>query len=380
MPKTVLDKLCNLSGGGGGDTKMETAPAQPRPTALVCGDATFPQTMIPLLQDNGFTVETLSLSSRAPLSLSTGLPPSLLLLQLPPEPSALQLISQARAASRTTFIVAWSHKAVQSGRARVRICDEGASMVTDCRSSLVHAAEQVARHSQSRGAFECVTCGMKNLTEDDYWEHYPLFHVNERTRETYCGLCQRHVTVFATHLHNRHGRGGRGEVPNEQAAPPSLHAFALVVCRHPDGRYLLVQEFCNQGFWLPGGAVDAGESLGQAAVRETAEEAGVDVELTGVLKIEHTAHPEDTASGRAPYNRMRVIFAARPLDPEQKPKSVPDYESLGAAYVSAQDIKQLRLRGLEPLHWSSYLEGSGQVYPLALLQDVAVRPRQPARH
>jgi hypothetical protein len=40
----------------------------------------------------------------------------------------------------------------------------------------------------------------------------------------------------------------------------AIYAFALVVCQRSDGRFLLVQEFCNSGFWLPGGRVDPGAS------------------------------------------------------------------------------------------------------------------------
>ena len=41
-------------------------------------------------------------------------------------------------------------------------------------------------------------------------------------------------------------------------------------------------------------------------------------------------------SSRQGYVRMRVVFFARPRDPRQLPKSVPDYESAGAAWVSLQ--------------------------------------------
>jgi len=41
-------------------------------------------------------------------------------------------------------------------------------------------------------------------------------------------------------------------------------------------------------YFLPGGAVDHREHLMTAAIRETKEEAGVDIDLTGVLTIHYT--------------------------------------------------------------------------------------------
>ena len=172
------------------------------------------------------------------------------------------------------------------------------------------------------------------------------------------------------HLHDDHGPAARqralSKVPHAGDAPCALYSFALVVCRHPaTGRYLLVQEFCNQGFWLPGGRVDAGESLTSAAVRETKEEAGVDVRLKGILSLEHKPYK----SRQGHYVRMRLIFYAEPIDPNQIPKSRADFESAGASWCSAQDIEGLRLRGSEPLIWSRYLENGGSIYPLSLLNE-----------
>jgi len=70
------------------------------------------------------------------------------------------------------------------------------------------------------------------------------------------------------------------EAESKKGAPS--YCFALVVCRRPsDGKFLLVQEVCHWGWWLPGGRVEAGEKFTEAAVRETLEEAGVHVKLTG---------------------------------------------------------------------------------------------------
>jgi len=77
-----------------------------------------------------------------------------------------------------------------------------------------------------------------------------------------------------------------------------------------------VQEYGNQGFWVPGGRVEEGETIEQGAIRETKEEAGVDVRLTGILRVEY----RPCKSGRDHYVRMRVIYLGEPIDPNQLPK------------------------------------------------------------
>src|SRR3954449_12254408 len=55
----------------------------------------------------------------------------------------------------------------------------------------------------------------------------------------------------------------------------------FVAVRWHYGTLLLVRR-CDSGAWeLPGGRVDVGETAVEAAVRETAEEAGVQVVVTG---------------------------------------------------------------------------------------------------
>lgn len=72
-------------------------------------------------------------------------------------------------------------------------------------------------------------------------------------------------------------------------------------------------------------------------------------------------------SPRKDYVRLRVIFYAEPSNNTQRPKSIPDYESVGATWISAEEIKHSHLRGSEPLKWSEYLEAGGIVYPLSIL-------------
>ena len=71
---------------------------------------------------------------------------------------------------------------------------------------------------------------------------------------------------------------------HDAAAPPAsvVVPSVFVVVRRAD-RVLLVRR-CDSGMWeLPGGRVDVGENATGAAVREVAEEAGVTVEVTGLV-------------------------------------------------------------------------------------------------
>ena len=96
-----------------------------------------------------------------------------------------------------------------------------------------------------------------------------------------------------------------------------------------------------------------------AARRETLEETGVPVRLTGLIRLEHSPVP-----GGA---RVRALFLAEPID-DTPPKSVSDAESLGAAWVSVPDLGRYPLRGHEVEDILRYLVAGGAVYPLGLLQ------------
>jgi 8-oxo-dGTP pyrophosphatase MutT (NUDIX family) len=143
-----------------------------------------------------------------------------------------------------------------------------------------------------------------------------------------------------------------------------MDCFSLVVCRHPaTKRWLAVNETEHRGWWLPGGFVECGDDHFTAAVRETLEEAGIDVILKGVLRVENSMGDHE--------GRQRVIFYAEPKDSNQIPKQTPDKESLGAAWLSLEELKAKKniappegLRGEELLDWGTYIESGGTIYPL----------------
>ena len=134
--------------------------------------------------------------------------------------------------------------------------------------------------------------------------------------------------------------------------------FALVVVRDGD-RFLVVHEAKHGQLWyLPAGRVERGETLADAARRETMEETGVPIVLEGILKVQHT--PSATGS------RLRVIFLARPAD-ETPPRSRPNEHSLEARWVTLEELDGLPLRGREVAALFRWVADGAAVYPLDLL-------------
>lgn len=137
--------------------------------------------------------------------------------------------------------------------------------------------------------------------------------------------------------------------------------YALVLVRRDD-RFLLVEEKDHGGGWyLPAGRVEPGESLFEAARREVREEAGLEVVLDGVYRVEHTA----IRSGGA---RVRVLLSAVPAD-DRAPKSQPDEHTLRADWFSPAAAAVLRMRSEEVLSLLA-LGAARPPAPLALLRSL----------
>lgn len=135
--------------------------------------------------------------------------------------------------------------------------------------------------------------------------------------------------------------------------------YALCVVRHGD-RFLLIRERKHEQKWyLPAGAVEPGESLADAARREAREESGVEVELLGLLRLEHAPDVDGAA-------RVRAFFAARPMG-DPAPKSTPDAHSLEARWFTLGEALKLELRGDEVPEILRAVEAGAPVHPLSVL-------------
>ena len=141
-------------------------------------------------------------------------------------------------------------------------------------------------------------------------------------------------------------------------APTPTWCYAPVVVRR-GAQFLVVEERGHGGgFYLPAGGVEPGERFEEAALRETREEAGLDVILEGIVRVEYRPVPDGA--------RMRVLFVARPVD-DTPPKSRPDEHSLGARWVTLDELATLPQRGDEIMALVRHVESGGQIFPLSAL-------------
>ena len=98
-------------------------------------------------------------------------------------------------------------------------------------------------------------------------------------------------------------------------------AVNVVVVNHA-GAILLIRRADNGNWALPGGGIDLGESVAQAAVRETFEESGIECAITGIVGI--YSDPRHvifyTSNGEA-RQEFSIVLTATPLSGEPTPSS-----------------------------------------------------------
>eukprot|EP00117_Sycon_ciliatum_P039688 scpid61838/ scgid0666/ len=119
-------------------------------------------------------------------------------------------------------------------------------------------------------------------------------------------------------------------------------------------------------FYMPAGLASPGETPQEATVREAMEEAGVEVELTGILQVRYGLHP-----GREGAMRIIVHYTGKPKCETAETKSVPDFESIGAVWASEEELSTVRLRnGKQVLNMIAMSKNPAHIWPLSALSEL----------
>lgn len=91
-----------------------------------------------------------------------------------------------------------------------------------------------------------------------------------------------------------------------------------VIIELPAGIVLIERKNPPPGWALPGGFVDEGEPMEEAAVREMQEETGLDVVLTDLLYV----YSDPRRDPR--HHTVTAVYVGRPAHPDAQPKAGDD--------------------------------------------------------
>ncbi len=135
---------------------------------------------------------------------------------------------------------------------------------------------------------------------------------------------------------------GRVEYFDDPNAPKpnSLVVAVSAVITDETGNILLQRRTDNDLWGLPGGGMELGESIGQAVVRETKEETGLDIEPTAIVGIySDPGHIIAYADGEV-RQEFSICFRATVIGGDV---SVADQESKEVRFVSKRDVDELEM-------------------------------------
>ncbi|CAO5170345.1 8-oxo-dGTP diphosphatase [Frankia sp. AiPs1] len=136
--------------------------------------------------------------------------------------------------------------------------------------------------------------------------------------------------------------------PKANSVVPSVTA----VVTDDEQRILLVHKTDNDLWALPGGGMDLGESITDAAVRETKEETGVDIEVTGLIGVYTNPRHVLAYDDGEVRQQFSLCFTTRNLGGELSTSS----ETKEVKWVAPTDLDSLNIHPSMRLRIDHYLE------------------------
>ncbi len=150
--------------------------------------------------------------------------------------------------------------------------------------------------------------------------------------------------------------GKRIDYLDDPAAPPanSIVPSVNVAVTDDAGRLLLIRRTDNGNWALPGGGVDPGESLADAAVREVEEETGIRCEIDAVVGIytnpHHVIHYTSNDEVRQEFS---IVLTARAVSGQPTPSN----ESSAVEWAQVSDLDRYTMHTSMRARVERYLSG-----------------------
>jgi 8-oxo-dGTP pyrophosphatase MutT (NUDIX family) len=142
------------------------------------------------------------------------------------------------------------------------------------------------------------------------------------------------------------------DAPQVNSMVPSVN----VVVANDAGDVLMIRRTDNDNWAVPGGAIDLGESVVEAGVRETREETGIECRVTGLVGI--YTDPRHvilyTSNGEA-RQEFSIVLTAVPVGGQPTPSD----ESSDVRWVPRDDLAGYQVDRSMRLRLEHYLTGRG---------------------
>jgi ADP-ribose pyrophosphatase YjhB (NUDIX family) len=145
------------------------------------------------------------------------------------------------------------------------------------------------------------------------------------------------------------------DAPEANSLVPSVNVGVV----NDKGQLLLMRRSDNDNWALPGGAMDIGETIAEAAVRETREETGIDCEIVRLVGVyTNPRHVMLYTSNGEVRQECSLVFAARATGGEPTTSS----ESLEVRWVAANEVNDFTMHPSMRQRVQHVLERRGEPY------------------
>jgi len=145
------------------------------------------------------------------------------------------------------------------------------------------------------------------------------------------------------------------DAPAANSLVPSVN----VVVVNDAGQLLLIKRSDNDNWALPGGAIDLGESMTEAGVRETKEETGIECEVVGLVGIyTDPRHVILYTSNGEVRQEFSIVLTAKPIGGEPTPSD----ESTFVRWVDPDDVETYPMDRSMSMRVRHYLSGRDAVW------------------
>ena len=119
--------------------------------------------------------------------------------------------------------------------------------------------------------------------------------------------------------------------------PTSIVIAASAFVLDPARRLLMIRRTDNGLYALPGGTHELGETMTETVIRETQEETGMTVEVTGLIGVySNPAHVIEFSDGEV-RQEFSICFRAQPVAGELRPSD----ESSEVLWIEPERIEAL---------------------------------------